>query len=74
MILDEAALSFLGLGIQAPDVSWGLMLNEGQDYFRVAWWNALFPGIAIVYAGLVFNLLGDYLTTRSSQIQELSNV
>ena len=60
-ILNEAALSFLGLGVQPPTPAWGSMLSEGQSYFQVAWWNALFPGIAILLAVLSINLLGDQL-------------
>ncbi|AFZ69448.1 ABC transporter permease [Deinococcus peraridilitoris] len=60
-ILAEAALSFLGLGAQPPTPSWGLMLNEGRDFFNMADWLAIFPGIAITLAVLGFNLLGDGL-------------
>ena len=60
-ILAEAALSFLGLGAQPPTPSWGLMLNEGRDFFNTAVWLAIFPGIAITLAVLGFNLLGDGL-------------
>ncbi len=60
-ILAEAALSFLGLGAQPPTPSWGLMLNEGRDFFAQADWLAIFPGIAITLAVLGFNLLGDGL-------------
>ncbi|ACO48182.1 ABC transporter permease [Deinococcus deserti] len=60
-ILAEAALSFLGLGAQPPAPSWGLMLNEGRDFFNMADWLAIFPGLAITVAVLGFNLLGDGL-------------
>ncbi len=60
-ILAEAALSFLGLGAQPPTPSWGLMLNEGRDFFNQAYWLAVFPGVAITVAVLGFNLLGDGL-------------
>lgn len=60
-ILAEAALSFLGLGAQPPTASWGLMLNEGRDFFYQAPWLAVFPGIAVTLAVLAFNLLGDGL-------------
>lgn len=63
-ILNEAALSFLGLGVQPPTPAWGSMLNEGQSYFQVAWWNAVFPGIAILLAVLAINLIGDQLANR----------
>jgi len=60
-IVSEAALSFLGLGIQPPDVSWGRMLSGAQRYMRVAWWMATIPGLAITVTVLSFNLLGDGL-------------
>ena len=60
-VLAEAALSFLGLGTQPPNPSWGLMLAEGRGYIDLAWWLAFFPGMAIVVTVLCFNLLGDGL-------------
>jgi peptide/nickel transport system permease protein len=60
-VLAEAALSFLGLGTQPPNPSWGLMLAEGRGYIDLAWWLTFFPGIAIVVTVLCFNLLGDGL-------------
>jgi peptide/nickel transport system permease protein len=60
-VLAEAALSFLGLGTQPPEPSWGLMLAEGREYIELAWWLAFFPGMAIVVTVLCFNLLGDGL-------------
>jgi peptide/nickel transport system permease protein len=61
MIILESALSFLGLGIQAPTPSWGNMLGEGREYMRTAWWLSVFPGCAIMLAVLGVNLLGDGL-------------
>jgi len=60
-ILSEAALSFLGLGTQPPEPSWGRMLAEGSDFIEQAWWMALFPGLAIFVVVLAFNVLGDAL-------------
>jgi peptide/nickel transport system permease protein len=60
-ILAEAALSFLGLGTQPPDPSWGTMLNDGRDFMEIAPWVAVFPGLAIFLAVLAFNLAGDGL-------------
>ncbi|WP_409330145.1 ABC transporter permease [Trujillonella humicola] len=60
-VLAEAALSFLGLGTQPPNPSWGLMLAEGRGYIDLAWWIAFFPGMAIFLVVLCFNLLGDGL-------------
>jgi peptide/nickel transport system permease protein len=60
-ILVEAGLSFLGLGIQPPEASWGNMLKEAQTYMQLAWWMAVFPGLGIALAVLGFNFLGDGL-------------
>ena len=60
-VLAEAALSFLGLGTQPPNPSWGLMLAEGRGFIELAWWLAFFPGMAIFLTVLCFNLLGDGL-------------
>jgi peptide/nickel transport system permease protein len=60
-ILSEAALSFLGLGIQPPEPSWGRMLFDAQGFFQRAWWMSVFPGAAIFVTVLAFNLLGDGL-------------
>lgn len=61
MVLLESGLSFLGMGIQAPQPSWGLMLAEGRDYLSNAWWLATMPGLAISLVVLGANLLGDGL-------------
>ncbi len=61
MILSEAILSFLGLGIQIPTPSWGTMVNTGQNYIFNAQWYAIFPGLAIMITVLGFNFLGDGL-------------
>jgi ABC-type dipeptide/oligopeptide/nickel transport system permease subunit len=61
LILAEAALSFLGVGVQPPTPAWGTMLAEGREVFRIAWWNAVFPGLAILVTVLGINLLGDGL-------------
>jgi peptide/nickel transport system permease protein len=60
-ILSEAALSFLGLGIQPPQPSWGRMLFDAQGFVHRAWWMSVFPGAAIFVTVLAFNLLGDGL-------------
>ncbi len=60
-ILAEAALSFLGLGVEPDAPSWGIMLNEGKNWMEHAWWVAVFPGVAITLAVLSFNVLGDGL-------------
>lgn len=58
-ILTEAALSFLGLGVQPPNPSWGNILMEGKFVMGVGWWVILFPGLAILITVLGFNLLGE---------------
>ena len=60
-ILFEAALSFLGVGVQPPQASWGQMLAEATDIFDSAWWYMVFPGTALLLTVLAFNLLGDGL-------------
>ncbi len=67
-ILVESSLSFLGLGVQPPDPSWGNMLLEGKDVLEIAPWMSLYPGLAILVTVLGYNLLGeslrDYLDPR----------
>ena len=65
-ILIESALSFLGLGVQPPTPSWGNMLTDGKSCLEVAWWLSVFPGLAILFTVLTFNLLGEAL-------QEITN-
>ncbi len=60
-IISEASLSFLGLGIQPPTVSWGVMLSDGRNYLATSWWIATFPGIAITVTVLGIMFLGDWL-------------
>lgn len=61
MMLEIAALSFLGFGAQSPAAEWGLMLNEGRAYLQTSPWMMIFPGLAIFLVVVVFNLLGDSL-------------
>lgn len=60
-ILAESSLSFLGLGVQPPAVTWGLMLADGRQYLGSAWWMTTFPGIAITVTVLGVVFLGDWL-------------
>jgi peptide/nickel transport system permease protein len=64
VILTEAALSFLGFGVQPPDPSWGNIIADGQDALVSAWWVAAFPGVAIVLTVLGFNLVAEGLGRR----------
>jgi peptide/nickel transport system permease protein len=59
VIVVQATLSFLGLGLPPPTADWGGMISEGQAYYRVAWWFVLFPSVALVITTLAFNLFGD---------------
>ena len=61
MVLFEAGLSFLGLGVQPPTASWGSMLSTGRNYVASAWWIATFPGLALFLLVLSANLIGDRL-------------
>lgn len=61
VIILEASLSFLGLGVQSPTVTWGRMLSDGRDYVATAWWLATFPGLFITLLCLSLILLGDWL-------------
>ena len=58
-IVSEATLSFLGLGVPAPTATWGGMLDGSLQYYRVAWWYLLFPGLALLITTLAFNIFGD---------------
>ncbi|WP_110933334.1 ABC transporter permease [Paenibacillus bouchesdurhonensis] len=60
-IIMEASLSFLGLGIKPPDISWGGMLSDGRQYVATSWWVATFPGLAITVTVLGVIFLGDWL-------------
>jgi peptide/nickel transport system permease protein len=63
LILAEAGLSFLGLGIQPPDVAWGLMVAQGRDVVSIAWWVMFFPGLAITLTVLSLSLTAVWLRT-----------
>ncbi len=61
IILIEAGLSFLGLSVQPPTPSWGAIINDGREFLLQAWWVSTFPGLAIVFTVVAFNLIGDGL-------------
>jgi len=69
MILVEAGLDFLGLGIQPPQTSWGLMLSQGRAYMTSAWWLVVFPGLAILVTTLSFNLLAGWVRAITDPVQ-----
>jgi peptide/nickel transport system permease protein len=64
IIILESTLSFLGLGIQPPTVSWGKELSDARQYIQLAWWTTTFPGLALLVIVLAVNLLGDQLRDR----------
>lgn len=64
MVLFEAGLSFLGMGVQPPTSSWGAMLSSGRNYLATAWWIATFPGLCLFLLVLAVNLIGDDLRDR----------
>ena len=64
MILFEAGLSFLGLGVQPPTASWGSILSTGRNYMAIAWWIATLPGVCLFMLVLSVNMIGDYLRDR----------
>ncbi|MHB9092891.1 MAG: ABC transporter permease, partial [Chloroflexota bacterium] len=68
-VLAEAALSFLGLGIQPPASSWGLMLSQGREYMTSAWWLVAIPGIAIFLTTLSFNLIASWARAVTDPVQ-----
>jgi len=64
VIVLEASLSFLGVGVPPPNPSWGSMVAEGRSYVVTAWWVSMFPGIAILLVVMAVNIVGDSLTDR----------
>ena len=70
LVLAESTLSFLGLGIQPPLVSWGLMLNNGEDYLTVAWWLITFPGLALTLTVLSANVVASWLRVAADPLQK----
>jgi peptide/nickel transport system permease protein len=64
VILAESALSFIGLGVTSPDISWGAMLADGRQLMTSAWWLVAFPGVAITVVVVLVSLLGDGLQSR----------
>lgn len=61
VMLVESGLSFLGIGIQPPDVTWGLMVADGRNYLGSAWWLSFWPGLAIMLVTMALNLLSNWL-------------
>ena len=61
VMLAESSLSFLGIGIQPPDVTWGLMVAQGRPYINQAWWLCFWPGLMIVLTTMSLNLVSNWL-------------
>lgn len=61
VMLAESSLSFLGIGIQAPEITWGLMVAQGRPYLTNAWWLSFWPGLAIILTTMSLNLLSNWL-------------
>lgn len=71
IVLAESVLSFLGLGIQPPLVSWGLMLKEGEDYLTIAWWLVTFPGLVLALTVLSANVIASWLRVAADPLQRV---
>lgn len=69
VMLAESSLSFLGLGIQSPDFSWGLMVAQGKSYLGSAWWLAFWPGLAITLTTMSLNLFANWVRIVGDPVQ-----
>ncbi|MEN3149092.1 ABC transporter permease [Neorhizobium sp. IRAMC:178] len=69
VMLAESALSFLGIGIQPPAITWGLMISQGRQYLTNAWWLSFWPGLAIIMTTLSLNLLSNWLRIALDPVQ-----
>ncbi|MEH6774336.1 MAG: ABC transporter permease [Cereibacter changlensis] len=69
VMLSESSLSFLGLGVQAPAVTWGLMVAEGRGYLSSAWWLSFWPGVAISLTAISANLVANWVRTATDPAQ-----
>ncbi|MCT7664604.1 ABC transporter permease [Shinella kummerowiae] len=69
VMLAESALSFLGIGIQPPEITWGLMISQGRQYLNNAWWLSFWPGLAIILTTMSLNLLSNWLRIALDPVQ-----
>ena len=69
VMLAESSLSFLGIGIQPPEVTWGLMVAQGRPYLTQAWWLCFWPGLMIVLTTMSLTLLSGWLRTALDPAQ-----
>lgn len=76
VMLAESSLSFLGIGIQPPEITWGLMVAQGRNYLQTAWWLSFFPGLLIMLTALALNLLSGWFRLALDPVQRwrLQNV
>lgn len=68
VMLAESTLTFLGIGVQPPDVTWGLMVSDGQRYLATAWWSALWPGVVIASIALAATILGNWFQVANDPV------
>jgi peptide/nickel transport system permease protein len=69
VMLAESSLSFLGIGIQPPEITWGLMVSQGRPYLTAAWWLSFWPGLTIVLTTFSLNLLSSWMRTALDPVQ-----
>jgi peptide/nickel transport system permease protein len=69
VMLSESSLSFLGLGVQPPDITWGLMVSEGRNYLGSAWWLSFWPGLAIAITTMSLNLFANWVRIVLDPVQ-----
>lgn len=69
VMLAESALSFLGIGIQPPEITWGLMVSQGRQYLTSAWWLAFWPGLAIILTTMSLNLISSWMRVALDPVQ-----
>tara|TARA_R110002051_G_C8769269_1_gene503238 strand:+ start:8913 stop:9848 length:936 start_codon:yes stop_codon:yes gene_type:complete len=76
VMLAESALSFLGIGIQPPEITWGLMVSQGRPYLTTAWWLSFWPGLAIILTTMSLNLVSNWMRSALDPAQRwrLENV
>ena len=67
MIIAEASLSFLGMGIRPPAPSWGGMISDGRSFMQTSWWLSAIPGVAILLVVVSANLIGDWLREQNDK-------
>ena len=69
VMLAESSLSFLGIGIQPPEITWGLMVAQGRNYLQTAWWLSFFPGLLIMLSALSLNLFSSWVRIALDPVQ-----